>query len=285
MPNAEIIDGRAPAASIRADVAARARALRDRKIVPKCIAIVSDGDAAGLLYAQTARRGGEQIGIVIDIVPIGPGADTTGAIAIVARVVEEPSAYAVIIQRPLPKRVDESRVVNAMDPKKDVDCCHAQSVGLLALGRPRFAPATAVAILELLRQPRVRPLAGARVTVLGRSPNVGRPAAMLLSAADATVTLCHSKTENLDVVCREADILVVAIGKPNFVTAGFVRPGATVIDVGTNVVSGRLVGDVDASVREVAGAMTLVPGGVGPVTTAALLRNIVEATESQTQKS
>jgi methylenetetrahydrofolate dehydrogenase (NADP+)/methenyltetrahydrofolate cyclohydrolase len=285
MPNAEIIDGRALAASIRADVAARARALRERKIVPKCIAIVSDGDAAGLLYAQTARRGGEQIGVDIDIVPIGAGADTSGALAIVARVVEEPSAYGVIIQRPLPSRVDESRVVNAMDPKKDVDCCHAHNFGLLAFGRPRFAPATAVAILDLLRQRPVRPLAGARVAMLGRSPIVGRPASMLLSAADATVTLCHSKTEHLDVVCREADILVVAIGKPKFVTAGFVKPGATVIDVGTNVVDGRLVGDVDASVREVAGAMTLVPGGVGPVTTAVLLRNIIEATEAQTSRA
>jgi len=280
MPGARIIDGRAVAAAIRVDVQMRAEALRRRHISPKCIAVVSEGDASGLLYAQTARRYGQQVGIDVEIVPVGAGADTSGAIAIVARVVEEPSVHAVIIQRPLPKRVDEASVVAAMAPRTDVDCCHPYSFGLLALGTPRYAPATAVAILELLRTPDVRPLAGARVTIVGRSAVVGRPAGMLLTAADATVTICHSKTEDLDEVCRMADVLVCAIGKPNFVTAAFVKPGATVIDVGTNVVSGRLVGDVDASVKEVAGAITLVPGGVGPVTTAALLRNIVSAAES-----
>ena len=285
MPAAKIIDGRAVASQLREDVASRVRALRDRGVAPKCIAVVAEGDAPGLLYAQTARRGGAQIGIDIEIAPIGAGADTSGALAIVARVVEEPSAHGIMIQRPLPGKIDEGRVVTAMDPKKDVDCCHPTNVGSLALGRPRFAPATAVAILELLQRPPVRPLTGARVTIIGRSAIVGRPAAMLLTAADATVTICHSKTENLADVCREADVLVVAIGKPHFVTAAFVKPGATVIDVGTNVVGGRLVGDVDPSVRDVAGALTLVPGGVGPVTTAALLRNIVQAAESQSPTS
>jgi methylenetetrahydrofolate dehydrogenase (NADP+)/methenyltetrahydrofolate cyclohydrolase len=279
-----IIDGRALAARIREDVAARARSLRDRGVTPKCLAIVSDGDAPGLLYAQTARRGGEQLGVDIEIVPIGSGADTSGALAIVARITEEPSAHGVIIQRPLPKRLDEARIVNAMDPKKDVDCCHPYNVGLLAIGTPAFAPATAVAVLELLRSPQVRRLQGAVAVVLGRSAIVGRPTAMLLTAADATVTLCHSKTESLAEVCRSADILVAAVGKANFVTSDFIKPGAAVIDVGTNVVGGRLVGDVDESARSVAGAVTLVPGGVGPVTTAVLLRNIVTAAERLTAK-
>jgi methylenetetrahydrofolate dehydrogenase (NADP+)/methenyltetrahydrofolate cyclohydrolase len=277
---ARIIDGRAVATAIRDEVARRASALRARKIAPKCIAVISEGDASGLLYAQTARRGGQQIGVDVEIVPIGAGADTSGAIAIVARIVEEPSAHGVIIQRPLPKRIDEAQVIAAMDPRKDVDCCHPYNFGLLALGAPRYAPATAVAILELLRKPPVRPLAGARVTIIGRSAVVGRPTAMMLTAADATVTICHSKTEDLGEACRGADILICALGKPGFVTAALVKPGATVIDVGTNVVGGRLVGDVDASVKEVAGAITLVPGGVGPVTTAALLRNIVAAAEA-----
>jgi methylenetetrahydrofolate dehydrogenase (NADP+)/methenyltetrahydrofolate cyclohydrolase len=281
MPRAHVIDGRAVAALIREEVAARAQALRERKIVPKCIAIVSDGDAPGLLYAQTARRGGEQVGVDVEIVPIGADADTSGALAIVARIVEEPTAHGVMIQRPLPRNVDENRVVDAMDPRKDVDCCHPYNFGLVALGRRRFAPATAIAVLELLRRPPVRSLAGARIVVIGRSTIVGRPAALLLTAADATVTVCHSKSEDLEETCRSADILVVAIGKPKFVTAAFVKPGATVIDVGTNVMGGRLVGDVDASVHDIAGAVTLVPGGVGPVTTAALLRNVVEAAEQQ----
>ena len=283
MAGAQIIDGRAVAAAVREDVAARARALAERRIVPKCIAIVAEGDAPGLLYAQTARHGGAQVGVEIEIVPIGAGADTTGALAIVARCVEEPSAHGVIIQRPLAGRIDEPRVVATMDRRKDVDCCHPQTFGLLALGRPTFAPATALAILELLQRPPAPPLRGARVAVVGRSPIVGKPTALLLTAADATVTLCHSKTADLADECRRADVLVVAIGRPNFVTGDMVRPGATVIDVGTNVVGGRLTGDVDASVREVAGAITPVPGGVGPVTTAVLLRNIVEAAEQQTR--
>jgi methylenetetrahydrofolate dehydrogenase (NADP+) / methenyltetrahydrofolate cyclohydrolase len=281
MAGAQIIDGRAVAGAIREDVAARTKALAERRVIPKCIAIVSEGDAPGLLYAQTARHGGAQVGVDIEIVPIGPGADTAGALAIVARCVEEPSAHGVIIQRPLPSRIDEARVVSVMDRRKDVDCCHPQTFGLLALGRPTFAPATALAVMELLKRPPAPSLRGARVAVIGRSPIVGKPAAMLLTAADATVTVCHSKTADLAAECRRADILVVAIGQPNFVKADMVKPGATVIDVGTNVVGGRLAGDVDASVREVAGAITPVPGGVGPVTTAVLLRNIVDAAEQQ----
>jgi|HubBroStandDraft_4_1064222.scaffolds.fasta_scaffold210492_1 methylenetetrahydrofolate dehydrogenase (NADP+)/methenyltetrahydrofolate cyclohydrolase len=276
---ASVIDGRALANSIRHDVSVRVASLVKRGVKPKCVAIVSEGDASGLLYAQTARRGGAELGVDIEIAPIGGGADTSGAIAIVARVVEEPTVQGVLVQRPLPRRIDEIRVVGAIDPRKDVDCAHPLNIGLLALGTPLFAPATAVAVLELLGRLPVRPLAGARVVVIGRSAVVGRPVALLLTSADATVTVCHSKTEDLPSICREADIVVAALGKPNFVTAATIKPGAAVIDVGTNVVNGRLVGDVDPSVREVAGAITLVPGGVGPVTTAVLLRNIVEAAE------
>jgi len=276
---ATIIDGRAIAADIKKDVAQRAHALATHGIIPKCVAVVAEGDSAGLLYAQTAKRAGAEAGIEIEIVPVGAGADTAGAIAIVARVVEEPTAHGVIIQRPLPKKVDESRVIDALDLKKDVDCSHPQNIGLLAIGAPRYVPATAAAVLELLSRPPVRPIAGARVTIIGRSPVVGRPAALLLTAADATVTLCHSKTAALAEETKRADIIVVAAGRPNLLTADMIADGATVIDVGTNVVDGRLVGDVDKSVREKAGAMTLVPGGVGPVTTAVLLRNVIEAAE------
>ena len=226
---ATIIDGRAVAAAIREDVAARATALRARHIVPKCIAVVAKGDAPGLLYAQTARHGGAPIGVDVEIVPIGAGADTSGALAIVARVVEEPSAHGVIIQRPLPPRVAEAQVVNAMDRRKDVDCCHPTTFGLLALGRPTFAPATALAVMELLRATG-SPLAGARVTVVGRSPIVGRPVALLLTAADATVTLCHSKTADLADECRRADAIVVAVGKAGFLTADMVKPGLPVMN-------------------------------------------------------
>lgn len=277
--SALVIDGRALSHVIRGDVERRAQALHAKGVKPKCVAIVSEGDAPGLLYAQTAKRGGAEVGVEIEIAPIGAGADTSGAIAIVARVVEEPTAHAVILQRPLPKRIEEINVVAAMDPRKDVDCCHPLNVGLLALGAPTHAPATASAIVELLQFAGNRPIEGARAVVLGRSAIVGRPAAMLLTAANATVTICHSRTLDLREICSQADIIVAAVGRPHFLTADMVHPGATIIDVGTNVVNGRLTGDVDPLVKEKVAAITPVPGGVGPVTTAVLLRNIVAAAE------
>jgi methylenetetrahydrofolate dehydrogenase (NADP+)/methenyltetrahydrofolate cyclohydrolase len=275
------LEGRPIALEIREEVKQRAQALRGRAIVPKCAVIVVDGDGPGLLYAQTARRIGANAGVDIEIVPVGASADTSGALAIVHRLVDEPTIHGLLIQRPLPVRLDEQRIVEALDPRKDVDAAHPFNQGLLASGKASTAPATALAVLEILRRPSLPPLRGARVAVIGRSAVVGRPAAALLTAADATVTLCHSRTKNIGAITLGSEIIVVAIGKPGFLKGDMVAPGAVVIDVGTTVVDGRLVGDVETqSVAAVASVLTPVPGGVGPVTTAVLLRSIVSAAEN-----
>ena len=280
MPAARL-EGRPIALAIRDDVKHRAAALHARAVAPKCVALVVDGDGPGMLYAQTAKRIGSDLGIQIEIVPIGANADTSGALAIVHRICDEPTVHGMMIQRPLPARLDEQRLVEAIDPAKDVDSAHPFNQGLLAVGKANLAPATAGAVLEILRHPPVPPLAGARVAVLGRSAVVGRPVAALLTAEDATVTLCHSRTTNIAAITFQSDIIVLAMGKPGFLKGEMVAPGAIVVDVGTTVVDGRLVGDADAAtVEAVAGALTPVPGGVGPVTTAVLLRNIVTAAEA-----
>jgi len=275
------LEGRPIALAIREDVKQRANALRGRAIVPKCAVVVVDGDGPGLLYAQTARRIGADVGVEIEIVPVGAAADTSGALAIVHRLVDEPTVHGLLIQRPLPGRLYEQRIVEALDPRKDVDGAHPFNQGLLASGKASTAPATALAVLEILRQPSLPALRGARVAVIGRSAVVGRPTAALLTAADSTVTLCHSRTKNIAAITFGSEIIVVAIGKPGFLKAEMVAPGTVVVDVGTTVVNGRLVGDVESqSVTAVAGVLTPVPGGVGPVTTAVLLRSIVNAAES-----
>jgi methylenetetrahydrofolate dehydrogenase (NADP+)/methenyltetrahydrofolate cyclohydrolase len=274
------LEGRPIALAIREDVKRRAQALHARAIAPKCVVLVVAGDGPGLLYAQTARKIGMDTGIQIEIVPIGASADTSGALAIVHRIADEPSVHGIMIQRPLPSRLDEQRLVEAIDPAKDVDGAHPFNQGLLAVGKSTIPPATAAAILEILRVPPAPPLRGARVAVIGRSAVVGRPTAALLTAADATVTLCHSHTKNIEAITLASDIVVLALGKPGFLKGGMIAPGAIIVDVGTTVVDGRLVGDADAAgVGAVAGALTPVPGGVGPITTAALLRNIVAAAE------
>jgi methylenetetrahydrofolate dehydrogenase (NADP+) / methenyltetrahydrofolate cyclohydrolase len=275
------LEGRPIALRIRADVKQRAEALQARGVAPKCVVMVVEGDDPGTLYAQTARRAGAEAGIQVEIVPIGAGADTSGALAIVHRIIDEPTVHGVMLQRPLPRRLDERRLVEAIDPRKDVDCANPFDQGLLSLGYATIAPATASAVLEILREPPVKRLGGLRAAVIGRSAVVGRPVAHLLIAADATVTVCHSRTKDIAAVTRASDIIVLAVGKPRFLTGDMVRHGAIVIDVGTNVVDGRLSGDADFdSVAEIAAAITPVPGGVGPVTTAVLLRNIVTAAET-----
>jgi len=274
------LEGRSIALKIRDEVRRRAEALQARAIAPKCVMIVVEGDGPGMLYAQTARRTGAVAGIQVEIVPIGAKADTSGALAIIHRIVDESTVHGMLLQRPLPERLDDQRLVEAIDPRKDIDGAHPFNQGLLAVGKPAFAPATAAAVLEILRESPAPPLRGARIAMIGRSAVVGRPAAALLTAADATVTICHSRTRNLAGITLVSDIIVVAVGKPGFLTGDLVAPGAVIIDVGTNVVDGHLAGDVDfESVAAVAGAVTPVPGGVGPVTTAILLRNIVMAAE------
>jgi methylenetetrahydrofolate dehydrogenase (NADP+)/methenyltetrahydrofolate cyclohydrolase len=216
------------------------------------------------------------------VVHTPPASSTTeDLLDLVHRLDDDEAVDAILVQLPLPAHVDAARILDAVAPEKDVDGFHPRNLGLLAEGRPRIAPCTPSGCMELLRRYDV-PVRGARAVVIGRSVIVGRPMSLLLLNADATVTVCHSRTRDLPAVCREADILVAAIGRAGFVDASFVKPGACVIDVGINRVDGRLCGDVDrASVEPVAGWLTPVPKGVGPMTIAMLMRNAVDLADAR----
>lgn len=278
---ARLLEGRPVSASIGDAVRARAHALAERGVTPAAVVFVADGDRPGTVYAHSIARRGKSCGVAIRIETLAT-ADASLAPAIVRRVGGESGIHGVLVQRPLPSTFDAAAVTEAIPLDKDVDAAHPYSLGLLFAGRPRFVPATAAAVLEMLAHANV-PLSGKRVTIIGRSPVVGKPLAFALLAADATVTICHSRTNGLREICAASDVVVAALGKPHFVGADMIRAGATVIDVGTNIIGEKIVGDVDPKVAEVAGALSPVPGGVGPVTTAVFLRNVAQAAESQTR--
>ncbi|MDQ6768212.1 MAG: bifunctional 5,10-methylenetetrahydrofolate dehydrogenase/5,10-methenyltetrahydrofolate cyclohydrolase [Candidatus Eremiobacteraeota bacterium] len=280
MSPAQVLDGRAIAKGIREQVKTRVEKLRERSIVPTCAIVLLEGDEPGRLYAEQIAKSAAAIGVKIDIRHLPANASTNDVLIAVADIVDDPHIQAMMVQRPLPAGLDAERIAEEIDPRKDVDGAHPYNQGLLVAGETFFVPATAAAVMELLRQPGVPSLDGARAVVLGRSAVVGRPVALLLTAANSTVTICHSRTKGLADITREADILVAAVGKPKFVSGAMVKPGATVVDVGTNYLDGHFVGDVDFdAVLPVAALLTPVPGGVGPVTTAVLLRSVVEAAE------
>ncbi|GAB3649969.1 bifunctional 5,10-methylenetetrahydrofolate dehydrogenase/5,10-methenyltetrahydrofolate cyclohydrolase [Glycomyces tarimensis] len=273
------IDGRAVAKALREEVGAAAERLRDAGVVPTLAVVVPTDDEGTAWYVRSIAKTADKLGLRCRIEQLErPGRDE-----IVAKLQElsaDPQVHGVICQTPLPEGVTLAEVGGHIDPHKDIDGANPQSLGRLAAGLRTWVPATSAAVLELLRRERV-PLSGARAVVVGRSTVVGKPAALLLLAESATVTVCHSRTKDLAAVCREADVLVAAVGRAGMIGAEFVKPGATVIDVGTNPTpEGGLLGDVDyEAVAPVAGAITPVPGGVGPVTTMLLLRNTVEAAE------
>jgi methylenetetrahydrofolate dehydrogenase (NADP+) / methenyltetrahydrofolate cyclohydrolase len=278
--SAIVLSGRELAEGIRADIRARAQRLRDRGIVPRCAVFAGEGDIEGIFYANALKKIGLKTDVEVDLVALPPSVGNAGFAAAVADASADPRTHGILVQRPLPEPFDRRLVCDAIEVGKDVDCANPYSFGLLAAGTPAFAPATAAAVLELLRAHIPQGLAGAAAVVVGRSPVVGKPVALLLSAADATVTICHSRTRDLAAVCATADIVVSAIGKPRFIGAEHVKRGATVIDVGATVIDGKIVGDVDAgAVKDRAGALSPVPGGVGPLTTSILLRHVVEAAE------
>jgi methylenetetrahydrofolate dehydrogenase (NADP+)/methenyltetrahydrofolate cyclohydrolase len=277
---ARLIDGKALAERVRAGLAPRVEALRERGIVPGLAVILVGDDPASAIYVRNKVRACESTGIRSLFAHL-PG-DTTRA-ALLARVAElnaDPAVHGVLVQLPLPRHLDAQEVVDAIAFEKDVDGLHATNAGLTLMGRPHFRSCTPYGVMMMLESIGY-PLRGCRAVVVGRSNMVGKPMAMLLLAADATVTMCHSATRDLGAVAREADVLIAAAGRRNLITADMVRPGAVVIDVGTNrSPEGKLVGDVDfAAVREVAGWISPVPGGVGPMTIAMLLVNTVEAAE------
>ncbi len=274
-----VMEGRSVAARWKADAANRAQACRARGIVPQLAVVMVGDDPASQVYVRNKDKACKQAGILSSIVQLQTDCTQEELEAAVKKLNEDTAVHGILVQLPLPAHLNEERVLSIIDPEKDVDGFHAVNSGRLAIGQRGFVPCTALGVMKLLEAYDI-PVRGRHVVIIGRSNIVGKPLALLMLAADATVTVCHSKTENLKELTRQADILVAAVGRANFVTADMVKPGAVVIDVGTNRVDGKLVGDVNAEeVEQVAGYLTPVPGGVGQMTIAMLLANTLDAAE------
>ncbi len=282
MVTARIIDGKSIAEKVQAEVTAEVAQLRQQSgVVPHLVAILVGDDPASASYVRGKKRACEQAGIQSTVHNLPATTSEPELLALVERCNADPQIHGILVQLPLPKQIRPQHVLDAVSPLKDVDAFHPENVGRIVQGRPRFLPCTPHGIQRMLSESNTN-VAGAEVVVLGRSEIVGKPMALMLMqkgpGADATVTVCHSRTRNLPEVTRRADILIAAIGSPKFVTADMVKPGAVVIDVGINRVGEKLVGDVDfEALRQVASAITPVPGGVGKMTVAMLLANTLKA--------
>ena len=277
---AAIIDGNALSAEIRAKLAERAATLNANGVSP-CLAVILVGeDPASAVYVRNKVAACEKAGVRSLRDVYAADVDPAVVFARIAALNADPTVHGILVQLPLPKNFDSNAVLEAIAPAKDVDGFHAENVGALMQGNPRFIPCTPYGVMEMLKSRNVN-LKGAEVVIVGRSNIVGKPMAMLLLAQSATVTICHSQSRDLAFHTRRADVLVAAVGRANFITGDRVKPGAVVIDVGINRnAQGKLVGDVDfASVKEVAGYLTPVPGGVGPMTITMLVANTVRAAE------
>lgn len=281
--SATIIDGKAVAADIRRQVAEEAAAFAAATGRPPGLAVIRVGeDPASKIYVNNKRKAAAQVGVRSWEHALPEDTPRADLLALIERLNRDPEVHGILVQLPLPGHLDEAEIVAAVAPQKDVDGFHPLNVGRLWEGNPGLVPCTPAGIMELIRRTGVDPQ-GRRAVIIGRSNIVGKPAAALLLAAHATVTICHSRTRDLPAICREGDIVVAAVGRPRLVQAGWIKPGAVVIDVGINrLPGGGLAGDVDFDgVREVAGYITPVPGGVGPMTIAMLLANTLKAARMQ----
>lgn len=273
------IDGREVAKKWKEHAAQRAQALTEKGVTPHLAVIVAGDNPASQVYVRNKENACLRAGIRSTILRLPESCTQEELEGAVAALNADQGVHGILVQLPLPKGLDEARVLALIDPEKDVDGFHAMNTGKLMSGQPGFVPCTPLGVMKLLEAYNI-PTRGRHAVVIGRSNIVGKPMAMLLLAADATVTVCHSKTENLADITRQADILVAAVGKANFVTGDMIKPGATVIDVGINRVDGALVGDVNAEeAAQKAAYLTPVPGGVGQMTIAMLLSNTLDAAE------
>src|ERR1700678_2643907 len=297
--SARILDGTKIANSIRSEVAAEVNDMSAAGVRPGLAVVLVGHNPASEIYVRGKVKASEEVGIYSEQHTPPDTSTTAQLLALIEDLNQRDEIDGILVQLPLPRQVDSKRVLMAVDPAKDVDGFHPVNVGFLSTQRPGLVPCTPAGVIEILKRSEI-PIAGREAVIVGRSGIVGKPAAMLLLNANATVTVCHSKTPDLPDVCRRADILVAAIGRAGMITRDFVKPGATVIDVGMNKVTDRaefqrlfagyakreetfrtkgstLVGDVHPEVAEVAGALTPVPGGVGPLTIAMLMYNTVKA--------
>jgi methylenetetrahydrofolate dehydrogenase (NADP+) / methenyltetrahydrofolate cyclohydrolase len=282
--SATILDGRAVSAQIRSEIAGRVMALVDRGVQPGIAAVLVGDDEASRIYLGSKHKASADVGVRSEQVDL-PAYVTEGELlATIRRLNRDPEVHGIIVQLPVPRHISELAVQMTIDPAKDVDGLHPLNVGLMVRGDPSFPPATPYGIVELLLRSGIE-LEGAQVVVVGYGELVGAPLSIMLAEdsirGNATVTICHAKTRDLVEQTRRADILVAAAGRPQLITADMVKPGAVVVDVGVHRTDHGLVGDVKFDeVKEVAGAITPVPGGVGPMTTAMLLLNTVTAAEA-----
>lgn len=279
---AAIIDGKAIAAAVRADVAKEVAELKDKGIIPGLAVVIVGDDPASRVYVNNKKKACAEVGIYSEEFALPADTTQEELLALVASLNGRSDINGILCQLPLPDGLEDKAVIASISPLKDVDAFHAANVGHIMIGDYNFLPCTPAGVMELLHRSGVE-IAGKNCVVIGRSNIVGKPMAMLLLHENGTVTICHSKTQNLKEICAQADVLVAAVGRPKFVTADMVKPGAAVIDVGMDRdENGKLCGDVDfASVEPVAGWITPVPGGVGPMTISMLLKNTVMAAKLQ----
>lgn len=278
---AKIIDGKAISAQIREEIAEKVRIYNENTGSRPGLAVVIVGEnPASQVYVRNKRKACEQVGFNSWVYEMPESTTQEKLNALIDKLNGDENVHGILVQLPLPSHLDEEQVILRIKPEKDVDAFHPYNVGRITIGNPKFLPCTPAGIMELLHRSDIE-ISGKECVVIGRSNIVGKPMALLLLSENGTVTVCHSKTGNLKEVCKRADILVVAIGKANFVTADMVKEGAVVIDVGMNRnAEGKLTGDVDfASVSKVASHITPVPGGVGPMTITMLLQNTLRAAE------
>jgi methylenetetrahydrofolate dehydrogenase (NADP+) / methenyltetrahydrofolate cyclohydrolase len=282
---ATLLDGKKLAKQIRAELAEEVvEFIQNNGVVPCLAAVLVGDDPASEVYVRNKRKACDEIGIESQLHRLPATTAQEDLLQLIAKLNMADEVHGILVQSPLPREIDPARVVQAVTPAKDVDVFHPENVGRLVQGRPRFLPCTPHGVQQLLVRNGIE-IAGRHVVVVGRSDIVGKPLANMLiqkgPGADATVTIAHSRTSDLAAVCRTADILVAAVGRAKLITAEMVKPGAAVIDVGINRTTEGLVGDVDFdAVKEVAGAISPVPGGVGPLTVAMLMRNTLTAAQA-----
>jgi methylenetetrahydrofolate dehydrogenase (NADP+)/methenyltetrahydrofolate cyclohydrolase len=277
---AQLLDGKSLAAQLRAGVKDKVARLAQRGIRPGLAVILAGEDPASRVYVRNKVRACEETGVRSSLFEYPSSVSQEELLSRITTLNQDPAVHGILVQLPLPRRVDALRVLEAVSPAKDVDGFHDSNLGALLAGKPGLVPCTPAGVMRLLEHAQV-PLAGRRAVVIGRSNIVGKPLSVLLLRKDATVTICHSKTRDIEAIAKEADILVAAIGRAKLVGAAMVKPGACVVDVGVNrLADGTLAGDVDFhAAKNVAGWITPVPGGVGPMTIAMLLENCLYAAE------
>lgn len=278
--SAVILDGKKVSSQMREALRIQAAALRERGVEPHLAVILVGENPASQIYVRNKERGCEKTGIRSTVIRLNENCTQSELENTVLALNADAGVHGILVQLPLPAHLNENAVLALIDPRKDVDGFHAYNAGRLLTGQAGFVPCTPLGAMEMLDAYQI-PIAGKRAVVVGRSNIVGKPMALLLLARNATVTVCHSRTQDLAQITREADILVCAVGKPGFITADMIKPGSTVIDVGINRVDGKVVGDVDfEAASEVAGYITPVPGGVGQMTITMLLSNTLRAAQA-----